>query len=272
MHDKNLNKLLQGNQRIYGTAIISSSPVWSSALSPAALDFVFLDTEHIPLDRKTLSWMCQTYNALGLVPIVRIPKPDPFEACMVLDGGATGIIAPYIESEEQVRVLVGATKLRPLKGKRLERILNDQEIMENELQLYLEKHNADNIFWINIESVPAINRLDQILAVPGLDGVIIGPHDLSCSMGIPEQYSNQNFENTVHDIIQKVRATNLGVGIHFSGDPELQIKWAHAGINIILHSSDISLFSQALHKDISHIRAALGEKTEDADRERGVIV
>ena len=113
---------------------------------------------------------------------------------------------------------------------------------------------------INIESVPAMERLDGILAEPGLDGVIIGPHDLSLSLGLPEEYHNRRFEDAVREIISKVRERGLSVGIHFSQEAELQIKWAKAGANIILHSFDITLFQQRLKEDITAIRRALGEE------------
>ena len=115
---------------------------------------------------------------------------------------------------------------------------------------------------INIESVPALERLEQILDEPGLDGVIIGPHDLSISLGLPEQYHNPRFEEVVGEIIFKVRKKGLSVGIHFSQEAQLQIKWAKAGANIILHSSDIALFQQRLKEDITTIRYALNDKTQ----------
>ena len=112
-----LSTRMHRGERVYGTLIVSTSPKWPEAVRGSGLDFVFLDTEHIPIGRETLSWMCSTYAAMGLPPIVRIPSPSPVDACMVLDGGACGIIAPYVETAEQVRQLVGAVKLRPLKGR-----------------------------------------------------------------------------------------------------------------------------------------------------------
>ena len=107
-----LSTLMRSGRRVYGTLIVSTSPKWPEAVKDSGLDFVFIDTEHIPIGRETLSWMCRAYAAIGLPPIVRIPSPDPFEACKVLDGGACGIIAPYVETAEQVRELVGAVKGR----------------------------------------------------------------------------------------------------------------------------------------------------------------
>jgi 4-hydroxy-2-oxoheptanedioate aldolase len=252
-------KHLKSGRRLYGTMIVSSSPLWPLAVKRAGADFVFIDTEHTPIERATLAQMCVAYRALGLPPLVRIPSPDPCEACQVLDGGAAGVLAPYIEHVEQVRDLVGATKLRPLKGKRLEEALNDRACLGSELNDYLDRRNAGNFLLINIESVPALERLEQILAVPGLDGVIIGPHDLSVSLGVAEQYDHPRFETAVDEIISQVREKGLAVGIHFPQDPTRQVKWAQKGLNIILHSSDVRLFQQGLQCDITTIRQAMSE-------------
>jgi 2-keto-3-deoxy-L-rhamnonate aldolase RhmA len=142
----------------------------------------------------------------------------------------------------------------------LREALQKQDSLTSELKDYLRDWNKENFLMINIESVPALERLEYILAEPGLDGVIIGPHDLSISLGLPEQYHNPQFEDVVGRIISKAREKGLGVGIHFSQEAELQIKWAKAGANIIMHSSDIALFQQKLKEDVTTIRRALGEE------------
>src|SRR5262245_42402682 len=188
MRGREIRQSLHEGRLIYSTAITAPSPRFPELLRKAGTDFVFIDTEHTPLGRETLSWMCQVFAALGIPPVVRIPSPDPYEAAKVLDGGAGGVIGPYVESAEQVRALTGAARWRPLKGRRLDEALRDPGTLEPELRAYLEARNDDTVLIINIESVPAINNLDAILAVPGLDAVLIGPHDLSCSLGVPEQY------------------------------------------------------------------------------------
>ena len=126
------------------------------------LDFVFIDTEHIALDRAQLSWMCQTYSALGLPPLVRIPSPDPYAATMVLDGGAAGVVAPYIETAEQVQALRGAVKMRPIKGQKLKQMLGGAKA-EPELEAYIEKGANERLLIVNIESTHAMAALDDIL-------------------------------------------------------------------------------------------------------------
>lgn len=259
MNGKQLSETLKTGGRVYGTLVVSTSPHWLKAIEGANLDFVFIDTEHIALQRTTVAWMCQAFAGAVVAPIVRIPAPDPYQAAMMLDGGAAGVVAPYVETPEQVRQLRGAVKLRPLKGRRLEEALRGQAL-EKELASYLADRNAGNILMLNIESVPAIEALDEILGVEGVDGVLVGPHDLSCSLGIPEQYQHPRFDDAVRTIISKCRGREVGVGVHaFWDDLDQQVEWARAGANVILHSGDILLVQRALREDLSRIRKALGE-------------
>lgn len=263
MNGRQIAAALRNGTRVYCTLIVSTSPLWPKHVKSTGVDFVFIDTEHIPIDRTTLSWMCQTYRALGLPPMVRIPEPDPYLACMALDGGANGIIAPYVETPEQVKALVGAVKWRPLKGRRLRDFLDGRAPLEPELKAYLEEWNAENFLVINIESTPALEALDEILSVPGIDAVQVGPHDLSCSLGVPEQYQHPRFIEAIRRIGEQTREKGIGFGVHYWYDPERQIAWAREGANLISHHGDISIFAQALRQDLLRIRKALGDAPLD---------
>lgn len=258
MNGQQLITALRAGQPVYGTMIASPSPLWPAFVKRLGLDLVFIDTEHIPQDRSTVSWMCQTYRALDMAPVVRIPEPDPFLAQMAYDGGAAGVIAPYIETPEQVVALGGVAKYGPLKGEKLRAFLNNEAQLEPELADYLGERAAHKALIINIESVPALQRLDDILSVPYVDAVLVGPHDLSCSLGIPEQYTHPDFDAAIREIIRISRAHGVGVGIHID-TAALEIEWAKAGANLIMHSSDIASFLNRLTDDFNHIRTALHE-------------
>jgi len=232
----------------------------AKAVSSAGLDFVFIDTEHIPLERTEVVQMCQLYTALGISPVVRIPSVDPVRACQMLDSGAEGVVAPYIETTSQVKELAGAIKYRPLKGKVLEDLLEDPSSTPPELKIYLEHYNRNNLCILNIESMPAVENLVSLIAVPGVDAVFIGPHDLSVNLGIPEQYDHAAFEKEVKYIIKTCRSQNVPVGIHFSESPNRQLRWMTDGVNIVIHSSDFALFTQKLKHDIGSIKNRNGEQ------------
>lgn len=254
-----LKQTLSLGQRVYGTAVLTASPFWPPYLSRTGLDFVFIDTEHVPLDRHELSWMCRTYDALALPPLVRIPNHDPHDACQALDAGARGIIAPYIEHPDQLRPLIGATRYRPIKGKRLEERLDGKTEFQPELQAYLESVNQSNLLIANIESQPAIDQLDEIIALPELDAVLIGPHDLSCSLGCPEDYAHPRFDAAVKTIIQRARNAGKSAGLHYVHGLERHIQLCRYGANLIIHSDCIHLIKEKLSTDLEQLRNELGD-------------
>src|SRR5690606_12353246 len=148
--------------------------------------------------------------------IFRIATADPILACQAVDAGAQGVVAPYLEKEEDVDLLVYALKYRPLKGAVLETARKHPDTLSDNVKTYLARYNSGNIAIANIESVPALDNLDTLLNVMGLDAVFIGPHDLSVSMGLPEEYDQPDFEKAVTHIIKSCRSKGLSVGIHFS--------------------------------------------------------
>ncbi|MGC4036291.1 MAG: aldolase/citrate lyase family protein [Chitinophagaceae bacterium] len=265
-----LQKLKNG-QNVYGTAFTSIAPSWPVQLKNAGLDFVFIDTEHISMNRADMARLCQLFKAYGVTPVVRIPSPDPYLACQAIDAGAKGVVAPYLESVEQIIDLVGATKFKPLKGEVLKKYLHGKEKMPADLKEYIDKFNEGNLCIANIESVPAMNKLDELLSVPGLDAVFIGPHDLSVNLGVPEQYDHPKFINAVKKIIHTTRNKGLAIGVHFSLEPERQVYWAKEGANIIVHSFDIALFSQKLKADLKIIREQVGDDASTGKEESLVV-
>jgi 4-hydroxy-2-oxoheptanedioate aldolase len=258
-HELRLKEALHQGRPVYGTLVTSTSPKSIEALEGLGLDCVMIDMEHIPLGWHELGWMCRAYRGIGVVPIVRIPKADPFDACRVLDMGAGGVVAAYVETAEEVSALRGATKLRPFKGRKLEGLLATGGYPDGELGDYVRERNAGNILVVNIESVAAMEALDEILAVPDLDGVLIGPHDLSCSLGVPEQYDHPLFEKAVEEIITKARAKNIGAGVHNLPRMDQEIRWKKAGLNLVLHLSDVTFVRTGLSRNLKALREAAGE-------------
>jgi 2-keto-3-deoxy-L-rhamnonate aldolase RhmA len=265
MNMSHLASRLRSGSPVFATLVVSTSPRYPDTLKGADLDFVFIDTEHTAIDRITLSWMCHSFAALGIPPVVRIPAPDPYYATMVLDGGAVGVIAPYVESAAQVRDLVGAVKYRPIRGKRLDAMLAGEPI-EPELERYMQQAAENRLVIVNTESVPAMQNLQEIVRVPGLDSVLIGPHDLSCSLGIPEQWQHPKFLNACQTIFQTARAASVGAGIHYWGDVDEQVRMMQMGANMLIHSADYMLFRKHLRLELDAIKQRLGLVSGSSDK------
>jgi len=264
---KNFRDALRSGKTVYGTLITSGSPKMFDATVTLGLDFVFLCNEHVFYNPDTLGWMCRAYKSAGVNPVVRILAPDPYLATQALDAGAGAVLVPYVENPEDVLNLIGAVKYRPLKGKKLQRILFGEEKPDAELEAYLKKHNQNNTLLINIESETGLENLEKFLSIPsldgpGVDGVVIGPHDLSVSFGMPEKYQSKEFLDLSCGIIRKARKLGVAAGGHNGsrGSLALQMEWAKAGASIILHSADTFLFADKLHADMNRIREIKGEQ------------
>ena len=267
MTGKNFRDALRLGKNVYGTLITSPSPKIFDMTVSLGLDYVFLCNEHIFYNPETLGWMCRAFKSAGINPVVRILEPDPSLATQALDAGAGAILVPYAENIEDIYDLVGAVKYRPLKGKKLKRILYGEEKPSADLEAYLKDHNKDNTLLLNIESPTGVANMEQFFAIqsvdgPGVDGIVIGPHDLSTSYDMPERYRSKEFLDLSCGIIQKARACGVAVGCHGGsrGSLDIQLEWAKAGANIIMHSADTFLFADRLQNDLNLIRVAKGEK------------
>jgi len=219
-------------------------------------DFVFICNEHMPIDRTETSMMCQFYAANGISPIVRVPVPEPHYIAMALDAGAQGIVVPYVETEEQVRQAVGAVRYRPVKGRKLEQYLAGEEPTRRMAEFF-ERFNRETYLIIGIESVAAYESLDRLISIPGVDGVFVGPHDMTVSMEIPEKYDNPDFVGMLDDIIRRCRKANIGIGVHLSQmvTPDAQFKrLIDKGMNWVLYGADVALLVGEMRKRLQDFR------------------
>tara|TARA_Y100001970_G_scaffold97949_1_gene123147 strand:- start:102 stop:929 length:828 start_codon:yes stop_codon:yes gene_type:complete len=232
-----INQIDRGNC-VFGTMLTNSiSPRWASHFENIGLDYVVIDTEHSPYSRSEVANLVNSFNLCSVAPIVRIPIPSSHYVTMNLDAGAAGILAPYCESKSEVEEIVGAVKWKPLKGKLLDDIVKKNIFPSEKSKTYLENLNKNNICIIGIESVPAIENLENILTTKGIDAIFVGPNDLSVSLGIPNEYENKLYEDALKEIILKCESANTPVMIHHQ-TTDLTNKWIKNGAHFVLYTSD----------------------------------
>ena len=270
MNGKLIAQKLRKGERVYGTHVLTASnPIAAKIQHDISYDFVFICTEHIPVDRTEVSYLCQLYSGYGISPMVRIPSPDPTYAAMAIDGGAEGIVVPYLETVKQAKSIIGAVKYRPLKGKKLKDILKGKTAINEETTDFIRSFNKNNYLIIGIESVEGYNNLDSLLELDEIDGIFIGPHDLSISMEIPVQYKNPEFIRVITDIINRCRNANKGVGLHVSQsiytDEYIMDTFIDQGMNFILYGSDITLLKREMEQNLSRMRERYNDTYERND-------
>lgn len=259
MNGTQVREKLRSGERVYGTHIASlMNPMAAMMATQLELDFAFFCTEHMPLDRTEVSTMCHLYASRGISPIVRVPSMDAAAISMAMDGGADGIVVPYIETVDEVRRAVGAVKHRPIKGALLREVLSGERELPTTTRHFLESFNRNNYLIIGVESVPAIEALDELIAVEGVDGVFLGPHDITVSMGIPTEYENPLFIDTLEDVIRRCRAAGVGVGLHYQLlrlPPQTLSRLLDAGMNWIINGADIVVMCDEMNQQLRRLRA-----------------
>ncbi len=254
MNGAELKATLQAGGRVFGTMLsIGRNPRWIPILDGVGLDYVIIDTEHNPRSRGELGDFLTMFNTTGVVPIVRIPIPDSHYVTMAMDAGAQGVLAPYCETVDQVKEVVAAAKWRPLKGEAVARVVETGQHVSDATRAYLEDRNRNSIAIIGIESVAAVNTLEKILDVPGIDGIFVGPNDMSISLGIPDQYDRQEYRDTVKKVIDTAALRGIPVLVHHQ-TPELSTFWIKQGARFILHGTDRRALAEGFRADFTRLR------------------
>jgi 4-hydroxy-2-oxoheptanedioate aldolase len=215
MAGADLREKLENGGIVFGTMLsLSRNPRWGRIIGQLKFDYVIIDNEHSAYSRGEVADLIAVINATDTTPIIRVPIPSSHYVTMALDAGAHGILAPYCETVEEVKEVVGAAKWRPLKGALVERVMETGEFPSDASKAYLQRVNRNSVVMIGIESVPAANNLEAILDVEGIDVVFVGPNDMSISMGIPDQYDHPEFEDMLRFVIRTCDARNIPVAIH----------------------------------------------------------
>ena len=254
MDCNNFYNAIKQRDLVFGTCITSINPHTLNAVELIGTDFIFIDTEHISLDRKEYSFACRLLNASSQSVILRTTHASDILASVAIDAGAQGVLIPYAEDINLIKLIGATIKYRPFKGDKLQKIITGEYILSPNEKQYIENYNKNKLFFINIESRQGIDNLDEILKTSYVDGVIIGPHDLSVNIGVPEQYDSFEFNSCIKEIIEICVRNNISVGNHFSEGINRQIEWNSYGMNIILNSSDIVSFVKTTQKEIAEMK------------------
>jgi 2-dehydro-3-deoxyglucarate aldolase/4-hydroxy-2-oxoheptanedioate aldolase len=166
------------------------SPEVPRMLKSAGFDWAFVDTEHGGFDLETVQDICRVSNLVGFVPIVRVADLQYALVARALDVGAGGIIFPRVESPELLEKAISWTKFPPvgIRGYGLTSINTNYEPLG--ISAVMEHLNANSLVSFQIETRRALEAREELLSVPGIDAVMIGPADLSISLGVPGDFQH----------------------------------------------------------------------------------
>jgi 2-keto-3-deoxy-L-rhamnonate aldolase RhmA len=212
----------------------------------AGFDCLFLDMEHNVFSHETVSDICLSALLAGITPLVRVGEVNGPTINRALDCGATGIIVPHVESAEDAKKVVNAAKFTPIGHRSIMPCLPQLLFKDMPSKKAMEIVNEATMVILMVESLDALDRVEEIAAVKGVDMLLVGANDLANEMGFPGQLDHPS----VTEAIKRVAAACRSAGIHFGvgglgGRPDLAKEMIALGARYATAGADITFFSQA---------------------------
>ena len=255
-----LRQRLERGEILIGSWINTSSSIVAEIMSASGFDFLVVDAEHSAVDISQAQLIFQAIQAgnPGCMPMVRLPGNVYAETKRYLDAGAVGVVAPFINSAEEVRELVRSVKYPPLGERGVG--YGRSHGYGFTFQQYMDSANELTIVCIQIEDIRGVENLDEILSEKGIDAAMIGPYDLSASMGITGQFENPSYLAARDKILEKCGKHGIAAGIHVvQPNPEEVFERIDEGFRMIAYSLDITMLGTACRQALERIKKRIGD-------------
>ncbi len=247
-----LKTKLRNNEITVGSWITLGNTAIAEIMAKANYDWLVIDLEHSVINIDMAGDLIRTIDLCGVTSLVRLTSNDSNQIKRVMDAGAHGIVVPMVNTPEEARHAVAATRYGPagIRGVGLARAQSYGAGFKE----YLKWQVDQPVVIVQIEHKDALENLEEILKVPGVDGFIIGPYDLSCSMGIPGQFEDKGFIETIKNINEIGKKLNCPSGIHIV-EPDLKQleKSINDGYRFIAYSVDIRMLDVSARKGVSKL-------------------
>lgn len=264
MTGKQMKETLAKGGRVYGVFFqYTTNPAIVEVMPDEGLDFVIVNAEHNALDLADFLGIQFALKSKGIACLARIHSRDPEDVAKACDSFHDGVVVPYTEDVDELKRLVGAAKYRPLKGEALRGVLEEGRWPSEKTRQYVEEKCANTFFCAMTESAHSMENLEALCQVPDIDAFLIGPNDLSTSMGIPEERDNPEFIDAIQRFVDMAQGHGIAAGAHFS-----ELKHAkrliEQGGRFIPFSSDLRVIQAGIPDFLSQLRSDIkgsaGEK------------
>lgn len=245
MKNLSLKNKLKLNELTIGSWISFGFTQTCEIMAKAGFDWLVIDMEHTAIDQSQCLNLIQVMECLGVTPLVRVGKNDELHIKRAMDAGAHGIIVPMVNSVEDAEKAINSLYYPPYgsRGVGLGRAQN----YGNGFEPYRKWAESESIFIPQIEHIEGVNNLENILALEKVDGFIVGPYDLSGSLGVPGQFQHSLVIEAL-DKVKNIMGKNIKPGGYHVVHPdraELRSR-VKEGYNFIAYGDDMVFFSDAI--------------------------
>jgi 4-hydroxy-2-oxoheptanedioate aldolase len=264
MRANHVKRRLAAGEPSIGTWLALPSPESAEFVATLGFDWLVADSEHNPIDIRTLAQMFGTIAAAGVAPMVRIPWNTPENFKRVLDSGAAGIVVPMVNSKEEAERAVEATRFPPRGARSVGAGLAALRFSTSGGE-YLRHADDEILLVLQIEHIQAVEHCDEILGVPGVDACFIGPNDMAASMGIglgvPLESDHPRLVEAVAHVQRTAKACGVAPGIHCSDSSGVNQRIAE-GFQFLALASELRYMLAGLKDAIDALNWRTSERGE----------
>lgn len=246
---------LQNGKYVVGSWINTRSSVVAELMAACGFDFLVVDAEHSAVDVPQAQEIFQAIVAGNpeCYPMVRLPGNDSQTTKRYMDAGATGVIAPLINTAGQAKEIVEAVKYPPLGKRGLG--YGRSSMYGLEIEAEIQHANTKSFVCLQIEHIEGVHAIDEILEVPGIDAIFIGPYDLSASMGCAGELDHPEVIEAQNQVLMACQKKNIAVGIHVVlPNVDDMYKMYQQGYRFLAFSLDITVLASIFNDGLNQFR------------------
>ena len=239
-----------------GSWITLAHPAIAEIMASAGFDWLAVDLEHSVITIREAEEIIRIIDLKGLAPFVRLSSNNSEQIKRVMDAGAHGVIVPMVNSEREAQAAVNAVKYPPI-GQRSFGLARAQKYGRG-FDEYLQWQEENSVVVVQIEHIDAVNNLENILSVPGVDGYFVGPYDLTGSLGVPGEFEHPKYTQAMEHIQQVGRSIGKPGGLHIIEPIESDlVQSIHDGYTFIAYSLDIRILDSGCRNALKNVSGIL---------------
>jgi 2-keto-3-deoxy-L-rhamnonate aldolase RhmA len=220
----------------------------------SGFDWLFIDMEHGALDVETAGQIALAALPAGVTPLVRVPGPEHYHASRLLDAGAQGIVVPHVDTPEQARRAVAQCKYPPIGERSVGGPMAQCDFRSLPVGEAMHAVNEQTLAVVMLETPQAIDNVEAIAAVPGLDVILVGTGDLCVELGIPGEVGHPRIEQAYRRVLKACAACGVHPGMGGAYDPPALERYVRLGMRFILSGSDTAFLMAGARDRSSFLR------------------
>lgn len=235
MQPNKLKAKLRAGETVIGPYVRHSEPGLAEILCHLGFDYLFFDGEHAPIGERECENLARVCELTGVTSVVRVPANLPWMIGRHLDTGIQGVQIPMVNTAAEAIAAVRAAKYQPLgnRGLAAGRAANYGQVLPFAFANYIEESNAETMVIVQVETPASIDELPEMVKVPGIDVIFIGPTDLSNSLGHPGDFKHPDVQAAFDRIVSIVGKSNKVLGV-LATTTEASLEWRARGARYLL--------------------------------------